>query len=133
MKKRLTIILITTFIVSLIITVGLTKLMFLNDTNSMSGILYVFVVANHIVMAISTLPIYLNLYKKVRINFAYSLLTFIFLPLAIKVGTVFIRDDVDWKFIVIYGLPYLSILIINFIIFRKSKILNGIQKNRKIK
>ena len=99
----------------------MTKIIFLNDTNSMSGILYVFVVANHIVMAISTLPIYLNLYEKVRINFTYSLLAFIFLPLAIKVKEVFIRDDVNWKFIVIYGLPYLSILIINFIIFRNSK------------
>ena len=79
-----------------------------------------------IIVAILSLPIFLNTYKKVRVNFAFSVLSWFLLPvgfICLVIGkgvSQFITVDSLWEIIfgLIGGIPFIISLIIGFRKFR---------------
>lgn len=74
-------------------------------------------------MTFGTLPIFLNMYKIIRENYNYSLLSFLLLPLIISIISILYMADFK-ESILEYSamfIPFLSVLILFFIKFRKSK------------
>ncbi len=127
MAKRLTTILLTTFILSAIITTIVMAIMFAqepSDTNKnpyISGMAYGIAWMIIISIAIFTTTIYLNLYKKIRNNYFYSALTFLSFPLFIMISFITSLGGFaqGWKMYGAISLPYFFILIFHFLKYRK--------------
>ncbi len=82
----------------------------------MSGILYGVGIALDILLTISAFPIFLNLNKKVRENYYYSLTSFFLVPLIIIIGFGLVEGTG-----IIISIPFIIVLTFFFIKFRKSK------------
>lgn len=128
MAKRLTTILLSTFILSIIISTILTTLVIDQQPNDiammncdMSGIAYALCWMVIICVAIGTTTLYLNLYKKIRNDYFYSLLSFLLFPLVIGLSFTALFGDYahEWKGYAAIILPYTGILLYHFIKFRK--------------
>lgn len=129
MTKRLTIILFTTFLLSVIITTILILAIHKDPVGDFNikeyDMSYALGWGIVLFMTIATTPIYLNLYKKIRNTYFYSLLTFLLLPLAIAIWFSISLGGFskEWKIITITILPYLFILIFHFFKYRKSNLI----------
>lgn len=132
MKRYLSKILILTFLFSCVITTGLIAMILemrpVNDNScDMSGILYGISIGFIVVMTVGTTTIFLNLYKEVRDSYFYSLISFLFIPLTIAlISIICIGDFRDGRkeYSAIF-IPFLSLLTIYFLKFRKSKFITN--------
>ncbi len=129
MKRYLPGILILTFFISSAITTALT---FISLSMSqigqdfcrcdMSIMLYTFNIFQIIILTIGSIIVFLNLNKKIRGNFFYSLVSFLLVPLTIALLEIlYFKNSVVMGMYSIMFIPFFSVLIIFFLRFRKLK------------
>ena len=123
MISRLSSILFTTFLFSSIITTALVAAI-INLARAdapiqrcdMSAIGYVIGWLGVIILTLGTTPVYFNLMKEVRQSNVLSLLSFFLLPVGMAVWFLFSFQATS----LMVSVPYLSILTVQFIRFKKQ-------------
>lgn len=122
MKRYLLKILLNTVGISLTITTILIRLIILRDAggehdcDDISGIVYGIGWFIIILMAITNTSIFLNLIEKIRANYFYSFLSFIFLPATVVFINIylFLVAAEELVFYLVIAGPYLSIMLFHY-------------------
>lgn len=129
MVKRLTTIILISFFLSILVTtllngiiIRLTPRDYSKMHCDMSDIAYIFGWVFNLLIAIGSTTIYLNLFERIRTNYFYSLLTFLLSPLITAiVACLMINFSFESLKFMTMILPYLGILIFQFLRFTKSQ------------
>jgi len=88
----------------------------------MSGILYVLLIAHHFILALLSIPIFLNLKRKINQNYKYSFLSFFGLHILYYTSSFLFSkagNEAPFMFFLM-SIPFFIIYTLEFIRFRKK-------------